>query len=142
MKFAAALLVATISAEQLFAAEANLAATTAPECKLTASPRCEVVDGAKFVCMASSTGKFVTVEAQPADVKDISLDFTPVVSVCQPVSKDDETKGAPVDYKLTMKVGGKAIATGTYAATSFTLVTGAQALVASAVAALSTVYIM
>ena len=138
MKFAAALLVATISAEQLFAAEGNLAAT-APACKLTESPRCADVDGAKYLCMASSAGVFV--EAGDAG-KPITLDFTPVVSVCQPVDKDDATKAVAVDYKLTMSVAEKAIAMGTYPAASFSLVTGAQALVASTVAALSAAYIM
>ena len=49
MKFAAALLVATVSAEQLFDAEINLVGATTPVCILTKSPRCE--DDTKFLCM-------------------------------------------------------------------------------------------
>jgi hypothetical protein len=142
MKFAATLLVATISAEQLFAAESN-AAVEAPACMLTESPRCKDVGDSKFLCMASSGGEFVTVPEDEKKTGDkISLDFTPVVSVCQPVDTADATKAVAVEYKLTMKVGEKPIAMGTYAATTFSLVTGAQALVASTVAALSAAYIM
>ena len=69
----------------------------------------------------------------------ITLDFTPVVAVCFPV-----TDGKPVaaEYKLTMTSAGAAIATGTYPSASFTQVTGAKALVTSVVAALSAVYMM
>ena len=141
MKFAATLLVATISAEQLFAAESN-AAVEAPACMLTESPRCKDVGDSKFLCMASSGGEFVTVKDDGKTGEKISLDFTPVVSVCQPVDTADATKAVAVEYKLTMKVGDNAIAMGTYTASTFSLVTGAQALVASTVAALSAAYIM
>ena len=141
MKFAATLLVATISAEQLFAAESN-AAVEAPACMLTESPRCKDVGDSKFLCMASSGGEFVTVKDDGKTGEKISLDFTPVVSVCQPVDTADATKAVAVEYKLTMTAGGDPIAMGTYAASTFSLVTGAQALVASTVAALSAAYIM
>ncbi len=48
MKFAAALLIATISAEQLFDAEVNLADDAPPACDLSKSPRC--VDDSKHLC--------------------------------------------------------------------------------------------
>lgn len=137
MKFAAALLVATVSAEQLFDAEINLADVVAPVCDLSKSPRCG--DDKTFKCLQSATGAFFLADNSP-----ISLDFNPVVSVCFPVAADGTVTTA--DYKLTMTatVGTetKTIATGTYAKVSFKEVTGAKALVASAVAALSAVYMM
>jgi len=138
MKFAAALLVATVSAEQLFDAEINLADNAvAPVCDLSKSPRCG--DDKAFKCLQSATGAFFLVDNTP-----ISLDFSPVVSVCFPVDADGKATAA--DYKLTMSTttdkGTAPIATGTYPAASFLEVTGAKALVASAVAALSAVYMM
>jgi hypothetical protein len=134
MKFAAIL--ATISAVQVSAVEENLT-ETAPVCKLDSSPRCG--DDAKWACMSSSAGTFMTVVVAPKVAELISLDFTPTVSVCQPVTAG-ETKA--VDYTLSMKAGADDIATGLYLAKDFTAVSGAQALVATAAAALSAVYMM
>jgi hypothetical protein len=137
MKFAAIL--ATISAVQVSAIEENLK-ETAPVCKLDASPRC--VDDAKWACMSASVGVFMTFATAPAESKVIDLGLiTPTVSVCQPVDKDSK-KTVPVDYTLTMKVGTDTIATGVYKSTDFKAVSGAQALVATAAAALSAVYMM
>jgi len=92
--------------------------------------------------LQSATGAFVLPSAIP-----IALDFSPVVSVCFPVAADGTVTTA--DYKITMTTPGAlvtdpptVIATGTYAKASFKEVTGAKALVASAVAALSAVYMM
>jgi hypothetical protein len=134
MKFAAIL--ATISAVQVSAVEENLT-ETAPVCKLDSSPRCG--DDAKWACMSSSAGTFTTTKTATEPAKAIVLDFTPTVSVCQPVTAG-ETKA--VDYTLSMKAEGNEIATGLYLAKDFTAVSGAQALVATAAAALSAVYMM
>jgi hypothetical protein len=134
MKFAATVL-ATISASQVSAADANLVGA-APVCDLAKTPRCE--DDTKYVCMSSMDGTFMSADTTPVA---ITLDFKPLVSVCQPVDADG--KAVPVDFKLTMSGADKvAIATGLYLAKDFKAVSGAQALVATAAAALSAVYMM
>jgi hypothetical protein len=134
MKFAAIL--ATISAVQVSAIEAGLDAE-APVCNLKETPRCG--DDTKWLCMSSAAGAFMTSNTDKTKNVAITLDFSPTVSVCQPVTAG-ETKA--VDYTLSMKVEGAEIATGLFLAKDFTAVSGAQALVATAAAALSAVYMM
>jgi hypothetical protein len=95
MKFAATLLIGTISAEKLNTANESLKAGTLVACDLTKEAPC----ADKFLCMVSSEGTFMDVETTP---KAIDLDIVPTVAVCQPTKSDDATVAEALDYTISM----------------------------------------